>query len=81
MRVDNPEKDGQFVTTCSMEHYLTGETCGGQLYLINAVVQPNMGDVPILPDGFELSGNTENESVRCIECGTMGPLEVYTYGE
>ncbi len=81
MRISSPEEDGQFVTACSVEHYLTGEICGGQLYLVNASVQPNMGDVPILLDGFDLSGSTSNEVVRCIECGHMGPLEVYTYDE
>ena len=81
MKIDVPEKDGQFVTRCNNEHYLTGEECGGQLYLVNACVQPNMGDVPIMPDGFELRGSTTAEMVRCSTCGYMGELEVYVYEE
>jgi hypothetical protein len=77
MKVDIQEQDGQFVTTCDKIYYLTGKTCGGQLYLINACVQPDMGDVPIMPDGFDIHGSTTGEMVKCDTCGHIGDLEIY----
>lgn len=70
-------ENGQFVTTCTRIRESTGKICGGQLYLVFAQVNVPMYRIPIQPDGFDISGDTSNEWVRCAECNRAHPLEYH----